>query len=255
MSILESFRLDGQTALVTGCNDGIGYAYATALAEAGADIIGVSRHVSETDAAANAVADLGRSFSAYECDFSNRAALLSFIEELKAIHPQVDILMNNAGVILRGPAAEFPDEYWDRVIEVNLNAQFFLARELGRKMLARGGGKIIFTASLLSFQGGLTVPSYAAAKGAIPQLAMALSNEWSSQGVCVNCIAPGYIRTNVTAALQADPMRGPQILSRIPIGRWGETSDLKGTAVFLASRASDYVTGITIPVDGGWLGR
>lgn len=255
MSILESFRLSGKTALVTGCNDGIGYAYATALAEAGADIIGVSRTLDETDAPARAVTALGREFSAYECDFTDRSGLTAFIAAVNQNHPQVDILMNNAGRIMRSPAAEFPDDYWDQVIEVNLNAQFFLAREFGRQMIARGSGKLVFTASLLSYQGGLTVPSYAASKGAIPQLAMALSNEWSSQGVCVNCIAPGYIRTNVTAALQADPVRGPQILSRIPIGRWGDPSDLKGAAIFLASAAADYVTGITIPVDGGWLGR
>jgi 2-deoxy-D-gluconate 3-dehydrogenase len=255
MSILEAFKLNGKTALVTGCNDGIGHALATSLAEAGADIVGVSRHLAETEAAAAGVKALGRRFSAYECDFADRDALFRFIRQVHVDHPEIDILMNNAGLILRAPAAEFPDEYWDRVIQVNLDAQFFLAREFGRRMIERGWGKIVFTASMLSFQGGLNVPSYAAAKGAIPQLAMALSNEWASQGVTVNCIAPGYIRTEVTAALQADPVRNPQILSRIPIGRWGETADLKGAAVFLASPASDYVTGITLPVDGGWLGR
>lgn len=255
MPVLDSFHLAGKTALVTGCNDGIGFAYATALAEAGADIIGVSRTLAETDAPAGAVVALGREFTAYECDFSDRSALTAFIDTVHQNHPRVDILMNNAGLILRSPAADFPNEYWDQVIEVNLNAQFFLAREFGRKMIARGSGKVVFTASLMSYQGGLTVPSYAASKGAIPQLAMALSNEWSSQGVCVNCIAPGYIRTEVTAALQSDPVRGPQILSRIPIGRWGDPADLKGAAVFLASSAADYVTGITIPVDGGWLGH
>jgi 2-deoxy-D-gluconate 3-dehydrogenase len=255
MSILEAFKLNGKTALVTGCNQGIGRALAAALAEAGADIVGVSRYLAETASAAADVRAFGRNFSAYECDFSDREALFAFIRQVYADHPQIDILMNNAGIILRSPAAEFPDEYWDRVIEVNLDAQFFLAREFGRPMLERGRGKIVFTASMLSFQGGLNVPSYAAAKGAIPQLAMALSNEWSGRGVCVNCIAPGYIRTGVTAALQADPLRNPQILSRIPAGRWGEPADLKGAAVFLASSASDYVTGVTIPVDGGWLGR
>lgn len=255
MSILDSFKLNGKTSLVTGCNQGIGRALACALAEAGADIVGVSRHLAETAEAAADVRALGRQFSAYQCDFADRQALFAFIRQVHADHPVIDILMNNAGLILRGPAAEFPDEYWDRVIQVNLDAQFFLAREFGRRMVERGRGKIVFTASMLSFQGGLNVPSYAAAKGAIPQLAMALSNEWASQGISVNCIAPGYIRTEVTAALQADPVRNPQILSRIPIGRWGETADLKGAAVFLASSASDYVSGITIPVDGGWLGR
>lgn len=255
MSILEAFKLNGKTALVTGCNQGIGGALASALAEAGADIVGVSRYLAETEAAAADVRAQGRTFSAYECDFSDLKALFAFIRQVHADHAEIDILMNNAGVILRSPAAEFPDEYWDGVIQVNLDAQFFLAREFGRRMVERGRGKIIFTASMLSFQGGLNVPSYAAAKGAIPQLAMALSNEWSSKGVSVNCIAPGYIRTEVTAALQADPLRNPQILSRIPVGRWGETADLKGAAVFLASAASDYVSGITLPVDGGWLGR
>jgi 2-deoxy-D-gluconate 3-dehydrogenase len=255
MSILEAFKLNGKTALVTGCNQGIGLAIASALAEAGADIVGVSRNLAETEGPATDVRAQGRSFSAYECDFADREALFAFIREVDAEHPKIDILMNNAGIILRSPAAEFPDEYWDRVIQVNLDAQFFLAREFGRRMVERGRGKIVFTASMLSFQGGLNVPSYAAAKGAIRQLAMALSNEWAGQGVCVNCIAPGYIRTDVTAALQADTVRNPQILSRIPIGRWGETADLKGAAVFLASSASDYVTGITLPVDGGWLGR
>lgn len=255
MSILEAFKLNGKTALVTGCNQGIGLALACALAEAGADVVGVSRHLAETEQAAGDVRALGRTFFAYECDFADREALFAFIRQVHADHPVIDILMNNAGLILRGPAAKFPDEYWDRVIQVNLDAQFFLAREFGRRMVERGRGKIVFTASMLSFQGGLNVPSYAAAKGAIPQLAMALSNEWASQGVSVNCIAPGYIRTEVTAALQADPVRNPQILSRIPSGRWGETADLKGAAVFLASSASDYVSGITLPVDGGWLGR
>ena len=255
MSILDSFKLNGKVALVTGCNQGIGHALATGLSEAVADIVGVSRYLADTGPAAADVRALGRNFSAYECDFSDREALFAFIRQVHADHPVIDILMNNAGIILRGPAAEFPDEYWDRVIQVNLDAQFFLAREFGRRMIERGRGKIVFTASMLSFQGGLNVPSYAAAKGAIRQLAMALSNEWANQGVTVNCIAPGYIRTEVTAALQADAVRNPQILSRIPIGRWGETADLKGAAVFLASSASDYVTGITLAVDGGWLGR
>lgn len=255
MGILDLFRLDGKVALVTGCNRGIGRGYANALAEAGADIIGVSEHMSDSGEVAEEIRAHGRKFHGYPCDLSDRDALFAFIEQVKKDHPRIDILVNNAGTIRRAPAAEFPDEDWDHVVKVNLDAQFFLARELGREMLARGWGKIIFTASLLSYQGGITVPSYAATKGGIPQLAMALSNEWSGRGVTVNCIAPGYIRTDVTKALQEDPVRNPAILARIPAGRWGEPSDLKGAIVFLAAPASDYVTGITVPVDGGWLGR
>ena len=255
MAILDSFRLDGKTALVTGCNRGIGRGYANALAEAGADIVGVSEHLTDDGETAREIRALGREFTAYSCDFSDRDSLKRFVAEAKANHPRIDILVNNAGTIRRSPAAEFSDEDWDHVIAVNLDAQFILAREFGRDMVERGAGKIIFTASLLSFQGGITVPSYAASKGGIPQLAMALSNEWAAKGVQVNCIAPGYIRTDVTKALQEDPVRNPAILSRIPAGRWGEPADLQGTAVFLASAASDYVTGVTIPVDGGWMGR
>ena len=255
MSILDAFQLDGKTALVTGCNRGIGRAYANALAEAGADIVGVSEHLEDDGEVALEIRALGRSFRGYCCDLSDREALFGFIEDAKTNHPQVDILVNNAGTIRRNPAAEFPDEDWDKVIRLNLDAQFFLARELGREMLTRGWGRIVFTASLLSFQGGITVPSYAASKGGIPQLAMALSNEWSSKGVTVNCIAPGYIRTDVTKALQEDPVRNPAILSRIPAGRWGEPADLKGALAFLCSPAAAYVTGVTIPVDGGWMGR
>jgi 2-deoxy-D-gluconate 3-dehydrogenase len=167
----------------------------------------------------------------------------------------IDILVNNAGTILRRPAAEHPDEYWDEVIETNLNAQFLISREVGKGMIERGAGKIIFTASLLTFQGGITVPGYAASKGAIGQLTKALANEWAAKGVQVNAIAPGYIRTDNTAALQADPVRNPAILSRIPAGRWGEPADFKGAAVFLASAASDYVTGSILTVDGGWMAR
>jgi 2-deoxy-D-gluconate 3-dehydrogenase len=184
-----------------------------------------------------------------------REDLYKFIRHVKADVPQVDILVNNAGTILRAPAAEHPDEYWDKIIEVNLNAQFVLSREFGKEMVARGGGKIIFTASLLTFQGGITVPGYAASKGGIGQLTMALANEWAAQGVNVNAIAPGYIATDNTAALQADPVRNPAILSRIPAGRWGDPDDFKGPVVFLASAASNYMHGTVMTVDGGWMGR
>lgn len=256
MGILDLFRLDGKVALVTGCKRGIGRAMAVALAEAGADIVGVSAtlEASGSDVSRDVEA-CGRRFTAHACDFFNRAAVHEFIRCTKAEHPRIDILVNNAGTIKRSPATEFPDADWDEVIEVNLNAQFVLAREFGRDMVARGSGKIIFTASLLTFQGGITVPAYAASKGAIGQLTMALSNEWASKGVQVNAIAPGYIATDNTAALQADEKRSRSILERIPTGRWGKPQDLMGATVFLASQASDYVSGTILPVDGGWLGR
>ena len=256
MSILDRFRLDGKTALVTGARRGIGFAMATALAEAGADIIAVSASLEERGSdIERAVAALGRRFAGYRCDFSNRGELYRFIERVCADHPVIDILVNNAGAVLREPAATHPDDYWDRIIEINLSAQFALSRELGAKMLARGSGKIIFTASLLTFQGGITVPGYAASKGGVGQLTKALANEWAGGGVQVNAIAPGYVRTDVTEALQNDPQRYQSILERIPAGRWGEIDDFKGPAVFLASSASDYVNGEILVVDGGWMGR
>ncbi|MEM7117893.1 MAG: SDR family oxidoreductase [Chloroflexota bacterium] len=254
--VLDSFRLDGKTALVTGCKRGIGKAMAIGLAEAGADIVGVSASLeSEGSEVGREVVANGRSFTGYACDFSDRQALYQLIAEVKANHPQIDILVNNAGTIRRRPAAEHPDDYWDKVIEVNLNAQFVLSREFGQLMLARGSGKLIFTASILTFQGGITVPGYAASKGGIGQLTKALANEWGGQGVQVNAIAPGYIRTDVTQALQDNPDRYNAILERIPMNRWGNPDDLKGPTVFLASAASDYVNGEILTVDGGWMGR
>lgn len=254
--VLDKFKLNGKTALVTGCKRGIGFAMAEALAEAGADIIGVSASLEpEGSAIGKAVAALGRKFKAYQCDFGDRKALYAFISKLKAENPAPDILVNNAGTILRKPAAEHPDDYWDKVIEVNQNAQFILSREIGKEMIARGSGKIIFIASLLTFQGGVTVPGYAASKGAIGQLTMALSNEWAGKGVQVNAIAPGYISTDNTEALRNDTARNQSILDRIPAGRWGEPDDFKGPIVFLASPASGYMTGSVMLVDGGWMGR
>ncbi|MDZ8119185.1 SDR family oxidoreductase [Pontiella agarivorans] len=254
--MLDQFNLAGKTALVTGCKRGIGKGMAIALAEAGADIIGVSATLeAEGSAVGKEVAARGRSFKGYACDFSDRTALYAFIKQVKADFPQIDILVNNAGTILRAPAAEHSDELWDKVIEVNLNAQFVLSRELGKEMAARGTGKIIFTASLLTFQGGITVPGYAASKGGIGQLTMALSNEWAGKGVQVNAIAPGYIATDNTQALQDDPERSKAILDRIPAGRWGNPEDFAGPIVFLASSASDYMSGHTMVVDGGWMGR
>jgi 2-deoxy-D-gluconate 3-dehydrogenase len=254
--ILENFSLAGKTALVTGCKRGIGFAMAVGLAEAGADIIGVSASLESSGSAIEqAITALGRKFSAYRCDFGKREALYAFIKQAKADHGTPDILVNNAGTIMREPAATHPDEYWDKVIEVNQTAQFILAREFGRDMIERGSGKVIFTASLLTFQGGITVPGYAASKGAIGQLTMALSNEWAGQGVQVNAIAPGYIATDNTQALQDNADRSASILGRIPAGRWGQPEDFKGPTVFLASAAADYVSGAVLLVDGGWMGR
>jgi 2-dehydro-3-deoxy-D-gluconate 5-dehydrogenase len=255
MSVFDLFRLEGQTALVTGARRGIGQSMAIALAEAGADIIGVSRSLEPESEVEREVTALGRKFRGYPCDFADRKAVYRMLDEVTRDFPRIDILVNNAGTILRKPAAEHPDEIWDEVIEVNLNSQFVISRELGKRMVERGAGKIIFTASLLTFQGGITVPGYAASKGAIGQLTKALANEWAGKGVQVNAIAPGYVATDNTSALRADPGRAPAILSRIPAGRWGEADDFKGAAVFLASRASDYVSGSILVIDGGWLGR
>jgi 2-dehydro-3-deoxy-D-gluconate 5-dehydrogenase len=256
MSVLDLFKLNGKTALVTGCKRGIGKGMAIALAEAGADIVGVSKTLEPSGSEVEKeITALGRSFRGYTCDFADRASVYAFLEKLNREVPCIDILVNNAGTILRKPAAEHPDEYWDTVINTNLNAQFILSRELGGRMVERGAGKIIFTASLLTFQGGITVPGYAASKGAVGQLTKALANEWASRGVQVNAIAPGYIETDNTAALRADPVRNPAILSRIPAGRWGTPDDFKGAIVFLASKASDYVSGEVLVVDGGWMGR
>ncbi|WP_217601730.1 SDR family oxidoreductase [Chitinophaga sp. GbtcB8] len=254
--MLDLFDLKGKTALVTGCKRGIGMAMAVALAEAGADIAGVSASLEKSGSdVEKAVTALGRTFKAYQCDFADRKALYAFIEQVKKDMPVIDILVNNAGTIMRKPAAEHPDEYWDTVINTNLNAQFILTREIGQGMLARGKGKVIFTASLLTFQGGINVPGYAASKGAVGSLVKAFANEWAGKGVNVNAIAPGYIATDNTSALRADEKRSASILERIPAGRWGQPEDFKGPAVFLASGASDYVHGTILTVDGGWMGR
>lgn len=241
MSILDLFRLDGRKALVTGCRRGIGLAIAEALAEAGAHVIGVSRSPHD--------------FGAYTCDFADRKQTTELASRFQAEHPDIEIAVLNAGTILRKPAVDHPDEYWDQVLETNLTAPWILARALGRGMTERRCGKIIFTASLLSFQGGINVPSYSASKGGLSTLVKALANEWAPFNVQVNGIAPGYIATDNTQALREDPARAPQILARIPAARWGQPSDLAGAAVFLSSRASDYVNGHLLVVDGGWMGR
>ena len=255
MSILKQFDLSGRTALVTGAKRGIGFGIAEALAQAGADIIGVSASMHPGADIEKTVLSHGRKFTGYAVDFSDRQAVKTFADEVHAAHPQIDILVNNAGTIKRKPAAEHDDELWDEVIDVNLSSQFVLSREIGRHMVARGAGKIIFTASLLTFQGGITVPGYAASKGGIGQLTKALANEWAPHGVNVNAIAPGYISTDNTEALRNDTARYQAILDRIPAGRWGQPEDFAGPAIFLASSASDYVHGEILTVDGGWMGR
>jgi 2-deoxy-D-gluconate 3-dehydrogenase len=253
---ISPFDLSGKTALVTGCNKGIGKAMALGLAEAGADIIGVSYSLELQDSnIEKEVKALGRNFTAYQADLGERESLYAFISKVQAENPVIDILINNAGTIKRAPAAEHSDTNWDHVLNINLDAPFILAREIGKQMLQKGSGKIIFTCSLLSFQGGINVPGYAASKGAIASLVKALANEWASKGIHVNGIAPGYIATDNTEALRNDPDRSASILARIPAGRWGETNDFKGPVVFLASAASDYMHGTILTVDGGWMGR
>jgi len=250
------FDLSGKTALVTGGNSGIGMGIALGFAAAGADIIVVSNTVElEGSEIEKLVTGMGRKFKAYVSDFSDRKDLYAFIEKFNKEVPRVDIVVNNAGIIMRAPAAEHSDAYWDKVIDINLNAQFIMGREMGKRLVAQGSGKMIFTCSLLSFQGGINVPGYTASKSGVAGLVKAFSNEWASKGVNVNGIAPGYISTENTAALRADAERSKSILDRIPAGRWGEMEDFKGPAIFLASKASDYVSGTILTVDGGWMGR
>ncbi len=249
------FDLSGKTALVSGCKRGIGRGMAEALAMAGADIIGVSASLTAGSEVEQAVIAMGRRFTAYQCDFADKQAVTDFALQVENDGHIVDILVNNAGTIKRAAAAEHPTDWWEEVLAVNLTAQFILAREFGRAMVARGSGKIIFTASLLTYQGGITVPGYAASKGGIGQLTKALANEWAGSGVNVNAIAPGYVATDNTQALQDDPVRYRAILERIPQGRWGVPADFGGPVVFLASAAADYVNGEVLVVDGGWMGR
>jgi len=256
MTILDRFKLDGKVALVTGCKRGIGKALAVGLAEAGADIVGASKTLEASGSdVEKAVTQTGRKFRAYQCDFRRRHAVYEFIAKVTSDFPVIDILVLNAGTTWRKPAVEHADENWDEVLEVNLHSQFILSREFGKHMVARGSGKIIFLASLLSFQGGILAPGYAASKGGIAQLTKALANEWAGSGVQVNAIAPGWIATDMATALRNDPKRNAAILERIPAGRWGAAEDLQGAVVFLASAASDYVSGTLLTVDGGWMGR
>jgi 2-dehydro-3-deoxy-D-gluconate 5-dehydrogenase len=252
----HAFDLTGKLAVVTGARRGIGLAIAEALAVAGADIVAVSAHLEPSGSQVEArVTALGRECLPLAADFADRAAVADLAARLADLGRPVDILVNNAGTIARAPAAQHSDADWDHVIAVDLSNQFMLTREVGRRMLERRHGKIIFTASVLSFQGGINVPGYAAAKSGIAGLTRALANEWAGRGVNVNAIVPGYVETDTTRALRDDPARNAAILERIPAGRWGRPDDLGGVAVFLASAASDYVHGALIPVDGGWLGR
>jgi 2-deoxy-D-gluconate 3-dehydrogenase len=248
------FRLDGQVALVTGSSRGLGAAMALALADAGADVVLHDRCCSgETERAIRE--KTGVRTTCIVADLLDRAATVKLVADAVDAMGKVDILVNNAGIIRRAPAAEHEDLDWDEVLEVDLTAVFRLCRAAGGKMVAQGHGKIVNIASLLAFQGGVVVPSYAAAKGGVAQLTKALANEWAASGVNVNAIAPGYMRTENTRALQEDPVRSRQITERIPAGRWGEPADLGGPVVFLASKASDYLNGHVLVVDGGWMGR
>ena len=250
------FRLDGQVALVTGCRRGIGQAMADALAAAGADIIGISASLNpDSSEVGDAIRKRGRRFSGYRCDLSNRNAVDIVLEQVLSEHQDIDVLVNNAGIVRRSPAEVNSDALWDMVLEVNLSAVFRVSRRIGTTMLERGRGSIISTASILSDQGGLNVASYAASKAGLANLTRSLANEWAGRGVRVNAIAPGYVKTDMTEVLQSDPLRSRQILERIPAGRLGSPDDLRGPVVFLASDASRYVHGETLIVDGGWMGR
>lgn len=247
------FSLEGKTAIVTGGNVGLGQAVAVALAQAGADIVSTSRRrADETGALVRA---LGRQFLSIEADLSSTKPIAGIVERTISEFGAIDILVNNAGIIRRNDSVDFTEDDWDEVVDTNLKSAFFLAQAAGRHMIAKSSGKIINIASMLSFQGGIRVPSYTASKSGLAGITRLLACEWASKGVNVNAIAPGYMTTDNTEALRADKVRNTAILDRIPAGRWGEASDLGGAAVFLASKAADYVHGAIIPVDGGWLAR
>ena len=253
--VLDKFRLDNRVALVTGANRGLGQGVALGLAEAGADVAGLSRQEpTETEAAVRA---LGRRFLAVQCDLLEASVedLREVIDRVVAEMGRLDVLVNNAGIIRRSPAFEYPEEDWDATLQVNLKALFYLSQAAAQVMARQGGGKIINVASALSFQGGILVPAYTASKHGVAGVTHALANEWARHNINVNAIAPGYMETDNTAPLRADPARSEAILKRIPAGRWGKPDDLKGVVVYLASPASDYMHGSIVAVDGGWLSR
>ena len=253
--IFDLFNLDGKVALVTGASTGLGAAIAIALAEAGADVV-CHGNTKQPDVTCERIRQLNKHTLAVQGDLAKRETPSALVDATFREFNRIDILVNNAGTIRRSPATEYKDEDWTTVIEVNLSSVFRLSQIIGKQMIERGtGGKIVNIASLLSFQGGITVPAYAASKGGVAQLTKALANEWAKYSINVNAIAPGYMRTDNTAALQADETRNRQILERIPAGRWGEPEDLAGAAVFLSSAASDYLHGHILVVDGGWMGR
>ena len=252
--IQEAFRLEGKVAIVTGCDTDLGQGMAVALAEAGCDVVGVNRKIPhETAEKINA---FGRRFMAIQADLSQQDALTSIVTQTVSAFGRVDILVNNAGTIRRQDALDFSEKDWDDVMNLNLKSVFFLSQAVARQFLAQGnGGKIINIASMLSFQGGIRVPSYTASKSGVLGITRLLANEWAAKGINVNAIAPGYMATNNTQQLRADSERNQEIIDRIPAGRWGTPNDLKGPVVFLASPASDYIHGYTLAVDGGWLAR
>ncbi len=251
---LESFQLQGRVAIVTGCNTGLGQGMALALAQAGADIVGIN--VSSPDNTKTQIEALGRRFLDLRANLSDVSGIAALVEQAKALTGRVDILVNNAGIIRREDAINFTEKDWDDVVDLNLKSVFFFCQAVARLFISQGtGGKIINIASMLSYQGGVRVPSYTGSKSGVMGITRALANEWAAHGINVNAIAPGYMATDNTTALRADEARNAAILERIPAGRWGTPADLAGPVVFLASQASNYVNGYTLAVDGGWLAR
>ena len=252
--ILEQFDLSGKSAIVTGCSSGLGEAMALGLAEAGADVAGV--YNAGQPAVGEKIEAMGRKFFGIRADLSSIEPVKGIVAQTVETFGRLDILVNNAGILRRNQSVDYTEEDWDAVMNVNLKTLFFLCQAAARQFIEQGrGGKIINVASLLSFQGGILVPSYTASKSGVMGLTRLLACEWAPHNINVNAIAPGYMKTRVTQPLRDDPVRSRQILERIPAGRWGSPDDLKGTAVFLASAASDYLNGYTIAVDGGWLAR
>ena len=253
--ILRHFCLEGKTAIVTGASYGLGKAMAAGLAEAGADIVAVSRKLKNLENVKTEIENIGKKVLTVECDVSKLAQIKNLVDRTIDMFGRIDILINNAGITIRKEAIIYSERDWDKVVDINLKGVFLCCREVGKIMIKQGKGKIINIASLMSFTGGITIPAYAASKGGVSQLTKALSNEWAKYNVNVNAIAPGYFDTPLTKSLIEDPVRYNEITSRIPMERWGKPEDLKGAAVFLASDASDYITGHILVVDGGWMGR